>query len=196
MNLKKALYFISLLLTLTLFIPIQGSAQLFPYIEGRQPKAASQAPIITHAFAVEKGYYGYIWKIYIEAEDPDGQMLRIALVVDEVGYGRYPTDWIYLKPQYQKHFKGYIQWNTFSLRTSYIKEWTQITLKVSVFDKAGSESNEVVFPFTFEVTPNQYAYKLPAPFDQGDLPRLGYVAIDLFDPSSLGYGGGGWMGRW
>lgn len=195
MNTRKTLYLVSFLLTLTLFLPIQGSAQLFPYIEGRQPKAESQAPIITHAFAVEKGYYGYIWKIYIEAEDPDGQMLRIASVVDEVGYGRYPTDWIYLKSQYQKHFKGYIQWNTFSSRTSYIKEWTQITLRVSVFDKAGSESNEVVFPFTFEVTPEQYAYKLPAPFDQGDLPRLGYVAIDLFDPTSLGYGGDGSMGR-
>ena len=195
MNRRKIVYLV-LLLTLTLFIPIQGSAQLFPYIEGRQPKVGSQAPIITHAFAVEKGYYGYIWKIYIEAEDPDGQMLRIASVVDEVGYGYYPTDWIYLKPQNQKHFKGYIQWNTFSSRTSYITEWTQITLKVSVFDKAGNESNEVVFPFTFEVTPGQYAYKLPPPFDQGDVPRLGYIAIDLFDPSSLGYGGNGGMGRW
>ena len=189
MNTRKILYLV-LLLTLTLFIPIQGSAQLFPYIEGRQPKAGSQAPIITHAFAVEKGYYGYIWKIYIEAEDPDGEMLRIASAVDEVGYGYYPTDWIYLKPQYQKHFTGYIQWNTFSSRSSYLPEWTQITVKVSVFDKAGNESNEVVFPFTFEITPKEYAYQLPPPFDQGDLPRLGYIAVDLFYPGQ-GYGHGG-----
>ena len=191
MNLKKALYFISLLLTFILFLPVQGSAQLFPYIGGRQPKAGSRAPIITHAFAVEKGYYGYIWKIYIEAEDPDGQMLRIASVVDEVGYGYYPTDWIYLKSPYQKQFKGYIQWNTFSTRTSYLPEWTQITVKVSVFDKAGNESNEVVFPFTFEITPKEYAYKLPPPFDQGDLPRLGYIMIDLFYPGIGGYDGSG-----
>jgi hypothetical protein len=190
MNTRKILYLVSLLLTLTLFLPIQGSAQLFPYIEGRQPKAGSQAPIITHAFAVEKGYYGYIWKIYIEAEDPDGQMLRIASAVDEVGYGYYPTDWIYLKPQYQKHFTGYIQWNTFSSRSSYLPEWTQITVKVSVFDKAGNESNQVVFPFTFEITPKEYAYQLPPPFDQGDLPRLGYIAVDLFYPGQ-GYGHGG-----
>jgi hypothetical protein len=192
MNTRKILYLV-LLLTLTLFIPIQGSAQLFPYIEGRQPKAGLQAPIITHAFAVEKGYYGYMWKIYIEAEDPDGQMLRIASVVDEVGYGHYPTDWIYLKSQYQKHFKGYIQWNTFSTRSSYLPEWTQITVKVSVFDKAGNESNQVVFPFTFEITPKQYAYKLPPPFDQGDLPRLGYIMIDLFYPGIGGYNGSGAM---
>ena len=190
MNLRKALYFIGISLIVILFTPFQGRAQLFPYIEGRQPGAGMRPPIITHAFAVEKGYYGYIWKIYIEAEDPDGQMLRIASVVDEVGYGRYPTDWIYLKPQHQKQFKGYIQWNTFSSRSSYLPEWTEITVRVSVFDRAGNESNEVVFPFSFEITPKEYAYRLPPPFDQGDLPRLGYISIDLFYPGIGGYGPG------
>jgi hypothetical protein len=50
------------------------------------------------------------------------------------------------------------------------KHSTITTLKVSVFDKAGNESNEVVFPFTFESgakDPNNY--QLPPPFDQGDL---------------------------
>jgi len=192
MNLKKALYFISLLLTFILFMPFQGRAQLIPY-SGGQPRPGNHGPIITHAFAVEKGYYGYIWKIYLEAEDPDGNMLAIASSVDEVGYGYYPTDWIYLKSQYQKHFKGYIQWNTFSTRSSYLPEWTQITVKVSVFDKAGSESDEVVFPFTFEITPEEYAYKLPPPFDQGGLPRLGYIMTDLFYPGIGGYNGSGAM---
>ena len=188
---KKVLYFISLLFALTLFAPYQGWAQMFPYTGG-PPKPGTHAPIITHSFAVEKGYYGYIWKIYIEADDPDGDMLRIAAVVDQTGYGHYPTDWIYLKPQDQKHFKGYIQWNTFRSKTSYLPEWTQITLKVSVIDKAGNESNEVVFPFTFEITPQQYAYKLHAPFDQGILPRLGHIMVDLYYPGQ-GYGHDGSM---
>jgi hypothetical protein len=192
MNTKKALCFVSLFLTLTFLLPCNGWSQLFPYTGGGQPKPGTHAPIITHAFAVEKGYYGYIWKIYIEAEDPDGEMLRIASVVDQVGYGHYPTDWIYLKSQDQKHFKGYIQWNTFSSKTSYLPEWTRITLKVSVIDKAGNESNEVVFPFTFEITPQQYAYKPPAPFDEGNLPRLGHVMVDLYYPGQ-GYGHHGSM---
>jgi hypothetical protein len=41
-----------------------------------RPKAETKGPIITHAFAVERGKYGYIWKIYLEAQDPNGQMLR------------------------------------------------------------------------------------------------------------------------
>ncbi len=188
MNTKKVFCLISLLLALTFFLPCKGWTQLFPYSGGGQPRPGTHRPIISHAFAVEKGYYGYIWKIYIEADDPDGEMLRIASVVHQVGVGGYPTDWIYLKPQHGKHFKGYIQWNTYSTMTSYLPEWTQISVTVSVVDKAGNESNEVVFPFTFEITPQQYAYKLPTPFDQGDVPRLGHIMVDLQNPDQYGHG--------
>jgi len=156
-----------------------------------QPRAETKRPIITHAFAVDNGNYGYIWKIYIEAEDPDEEMLRIAAVVDQPGYGHYPTDWIYLKPQYQKRFRGYIQWNTFSSKASYLREWTQITLKVTIVNKAGNESNEVVFPFTFESgVKDQYQYKLPAPFNEGDVPKLGNIFIDLYEPTLMSGDGG------
>ncbi len=146
---------------------------------------AKDAPVITHGFAVQRGYYGYIWKIYIEADDPNGDMLRIASVVDGPGQGRYPTDWIYLKPRYRSHFRGYIQWNTFSSKSPYLSEWTRIYLRVSVMDRAGNESNEVIFPFTFETgIPDPYKYTPPPPFEQGDVPRLGHIMIDLIDPGS------------
>lgn len=183
MNLKKVLCLISFLLTLTFFVPCQGWTQpLFPPREGKEVKPGTHAPIVTRSFAVERGSYGYIWKIYIEGEDPDGDMFRIAATVDQVGYGHYPTDWIYLKREYGQHFRGYIQWNTFSPTASYLMEWTQITLKVSVFDKVGNESNVIVFPFTFELVKGQYEHKPPSPFDQGDLPRLGNIHINLFNP--------------
>ena len=175
MKTKKWLY---------IFLPLLALTFVIAYAAWAQPKPENRPPVITHSFAVEKGYYGYIWKIYIEAEDPDGEMYKIASVVDQVGYGHYPTDWIILKPQYQHHLKGYIQWNTFSSRTPYLKDWNQIMLKVSIIDKAGNESNVVVFPFTFlSGVKDQYNYKLPPPFDQGDLPRLGYIQIDLIEPT-------------
>jgi hypothetical protein len=175
---KKFLYLLSMMaVVLVLFATRLAWAQPTPEIK---------KPIITRAFAVDKGSYGYIWKIYIEAEDPDGDMLRIAAVVDQVGYGHYPTDWIYLKPRYGKSFKGFIQWNTFSSKASYLREWTQITLRISIIDKAGNESNEVVFPFTFESgVGDQYRYKLPAPFDQGDVQKLGNIFIDLYEPTLM-----------
>jgi hypothetical protein len=174
MTIKRILSLVSMVLAVVFVFTSFGWAQT---------KLETKAPVITHSFAVEKGKYGYVWKVYIEAEDPDGDMLRIASVVDMVGGGRYPTDWIYLKAQDRRHFKGYLQWNTFSSRGPEPEEWTNITLQVSVFDKAGNESNVVVFPFTFESgVKDQYAYKVPAPFDQGNLQRLGYIHIDLYDP--------------
>jgi hypothetical protein len=158
---------------------------LAAYAGWAQPKLETKAPVITDSFAVEKGYYGYIWKIFIEAEDPDGDMLKIASVVDQPGWGHYPTDFIILKPQYRNHLKGYIQWNTFSSGAPYLREWTSITLKVSILDKAGNESNVVVFPFTFQ-SGVKSQYELPAPFNQGELPRLGYIQIDLFEPTING----------
>jgi len=41
------------------------------------------------------------------AEDPQGEMFKIATVVDQANYGRYPTSWTYLKPTDRKHVKGY-----------------------------------------------------------------------------------------
>ena len=145
-----------------------------------QAKSEGKAPVIVNAYAVDNGQYGTIWKIYIEAEDPDGNMLRIASVVTQTGYGQYPTNWTYIKSTDQKHFKGYLQWNTFSSKAGSMPEWTQIALHVSVFDKAGNESNTVVFPFSLEMGVS--AKSIAAPFDQGELPRLGYIHLDLINP--------------
>ncbi len=43
------------------------------------------------------------------------------------------------------HSMEYLQF-----KSSLSEGMDQITLKVSIFDKAGNESNVVVFPFTFE----------------------------------------------
>ncbi len=156
---------------------------LFSGLQGwTQSRPGSNAPAITHAFTVEKIKYGDILKVYIEAEDPTGDMFRIATVVDQAGYGRYPASWVYLKPTDRKHFKGYLQWNTYSSKTPFVSEWTQITLTVSVFNKSGNESNVFAFPITFETGVKRAAsHPVPPPFNQNDVSRLGFINIDLID---------------
>jgi len=163
---------------LFLFIALQGCVALPASPFGTRP-------IITHAVMNrEAGSYGSVLRIYIEADDPQGFMFRIATAVDQVGYGSYPTDWIYLKPQYQHHLLGYLQWNTFSVHASWMPEWTQITIKVSILDTGGNESNTVVFPFEFvsEAVPET---PLPPYFNQGNILPLGHIGIDLFNPLEM-----------
>lgn len=169
-----------LIFVIILFTPFQACVR-----HSASPPATK--PLIMRAYCMDKGRYGDSLRIYVEADDSAGSLLRIATVVDQVGYGRYPTSWIYLEPQYQHHLTGYLQWNTFSSHASWMPEWTQITIQVSVFDTAGNESNTVVFPFEFvsEVVPQPSP---PPPFDQEDIPRLGFVDIDLFNPLQMGDG--------
>ena len=171
---KKSLWFFGLFLS----IAIHGCVSLPASPPGTKP-------VITHVFInKEGGAYGSILRIYLEADDPQGFMFRIATVVDQGGYGSYPTDWIYLKPQYQHHVIGYLQWNTFSFHASWMPEWTSLTIKVSIFDTNGNESNEVVLPFEFVsgVFPEA---PLPPPFNGGNIPMLGHIGIDLFNPLEL-----------
>lgn len=148
------------------------------------------APVIKAAYAIDQGINGVILKIYLEAEDPNGDMAKIATMVDQVAYGHYPTDFIMLKPEYGKYFKGYIEWNTWSMHASSMPDGNYVTARVSVVDKAGNSSNEFVFRFTFQtgVLP---APKPPEPFDQGSLSMLGHVFIDLYNPYHMGGGGDG-----
>ena len=110
-------------------------------------------------------------------------MLRIAVSAYETGWGTLPVDWTFLKSQNQKEFKGYLHWNTFSSRAGSIPEWQQVYVTISVFDKAGNESNQVVFPITFGIGGAAVSYQPPAPFDQGSVAKLGNVNIELYDIS-------------
>ena len=145
-----------------------------------QDKSA-KGPMITHFYAIDRGRYGINWKIYIEAEDTDGEMTKIAAVVDQPGQGHYPTDFVLLDPQYRNRLYGFLQWNTFSSGSTGVREGTQIRLRVSVIDRAGHESKEVLFPFTFVSGVTDQA-KAPAPFDRENIPRIGYLSIDLVSP--------------
>ena len=150
-----------------------------------QSKPETKGPVIRNSYATDKGQYGAIWKIYIEAEAVNADMTKIAVVADQAGYGHYPTDFILIDPQHRKNLKGYLQWNTFSSKGADLKDGERMTVRVSVIDRAGNESREIVFPFTF-VSGVRTEASLPAPFDQHNLPRIGYVGINLVSPDRGG----------
>jgi hypothetical protein len=59
-----------------------------------------------------------------------------------------------------------------------------MTITISVFDKHGNESNEIVLPYEF--VSERTNLPLPAPFNQATVPRLGYIDVNLFDPFDTG----------
>lgn len=177
MKTLKAIYFIGLVTGIAFIMAPAGWGQSKPAVKG---------PVIINCYALDKGVYGTIWKIYIEADAGDIAMGKVAVVVDQSGYGRYPADFILLDPQFRDHLIGYLQWNTLSSRGTALREGTQIALRVTIIDKAGNQSNEMVLPFTF-VSEGKDQDELPAPFDQENIPRLGHISIDLIGQESGGH---------
>lgn len=173
---KKRCFSILLIVGILLMVHSSGWSE-------NKPKG--KPPVITASFAEERGYYGYVWKIYLEAEDPDGDMSRIAVEVDQIGYGHYPVDWTIVRAPFRKQLRGFLQWNTFSSKALYLREWTHISVRVSIVDREGNWSNEVSFPFEF-VSGSPPKIHPPAPFNRENLPRLGHIHIDLFEPTLMG----------
>lgn len=151
---------------------------LAPYYGWTQERQKTHAPVITRAYASDRVPYGSKeLKIYIEAEDAEGDMNYVFVVVDEPGHGSYPPDRVLLDPRYQSHLKGFLQWDRVRPGAP-LAEGTQIKVRVSIADKTGNVSNEVVFPITF-VSGISAQQDIPAPFDDTNLPRLGYAGVPL-----------------
>ena len=152
-----------------------------PYYGWTQERQMLHPPVITHAYAPDRVPYGTTeLKIYIEAEDADGDMNYVFVVVDEPGHGSYVPDRVLLGPQYRSHLKGFLQW-TGVRPGAPLAEGTQIRVRVSIADKARNVSNEVVFPITF-VSGISAQQDIPAPFDEIDIPMIGYVAVRQDEP--------------
>ncbi len=144
-----------------------------------QERQKIHPPVITHAYAIDKGPNGTVWKIYIEAEDAGGDMNYVLVIVDQTGQGRYPADRVLLDPRHRSHLKAFLQWNT--LRAEGLREGTQITVTIFIHDMTGNVSNPVVFPFTF-VSGLSAEQDTPAPFDERNIPRIGYIGVHLVNP--------------
>ena len=140
--------------------------------------SGTQPPVITRSYAPDNGAYGQTWKIYIEAEDPDGDMFRIASELQQEGVRyRQSVDFIPVKKRDQKYLKGYLSLDTYFLREPILGVSPRLALRVSIVDKAGNESKTAVCNFEYTGRTSE-STSLPAPFDQGDIPKLGNILIE------------------
>jgi len=147
-------------------------------------KRGGSAPVIIHWFASKELSRGDTWKIYLEANDPDGDMRQFVCVFDQVGYGSYSAEYVVIKKRHREKMKGYL--NFFSSGGAGIRmpEWTQLKLTVYILDKGGNVSNKVLFPLVLSRGAKQGPP--PPPFDVGGLDKLGTIMVELVNPECNG----------
>jgi hypothetical protein len=142
----------------------------------RQTKPRGSQPVITHSFASEKLSHNEKWKIYLEANDPDGDMRQI---VADVGRRRSRSRFNYvgIKEGDRAKLFGYLDCMIWSGIGTERNEWDELTLTLSIRDKGGNTSNRVVFPLALSQEVKQGSP--PPAFEAGGLKKLGTIWVDL-----------------
>ncbi len=176
-----AFVFIGALLTLPLGMGYSKPKPLAEWLI----KPGGSPPVITNWFASEELNPGDIWNIYLEANDPDGDIREFVCIFDQVGYGSYSPHYVVVKKQHREELRGYLNFFS-SAGPGQLREWTQLSLTVFIRDKGGNASNIVVFPLLLFLRAKQGPP--PPPFDIGGLEKLGTIMVKLVDPAWSGYG--------
>jgi hypothetical protein len=133
-------------------------------------------PIITHSFASEKLSHNDKWNIYLEANDPDGDMRKIVAVVSRGSRGS-SVNHAGIKESDRAKLFGYLDCMIWSGLGTRRNEWGELTLTLFIRDKGGNTSNKVVFPLALS---RGFKQGLPPPpFETGGLKKLGTIWVNL-----------------
>ena len=105
-----------------------------------------QPPVLIDYYAAAVIRPGTTWKIYLEAKDKDGDMVYIATMLYQAGFGYYATDYTRLTGKERKKFAGYVALKT-PPEMSLIQD--TFTMEVLVRDRQRNSSEIIKLPLTF-----------------------------------------------
>ncbi len=131
-------------------------------------------PRITASFASPEIRPGAVWKVYLKASDPAGQMRYIVAEIRQAGRSSYPPARIRIREEDRKNLSGYIYLNSGSESAGQLNSLA-LTLTVRIQDRSGDLSPEVSFPLSW----NDRADPQDPPFGTFEEEDLGPVMIQL-----------------
>ena len=144
-------------------------------------KPGGSPPVISHWFASGELHHGDTWRIYVEANDPDGDMREFVGTLDQEGHGQYPSSYVRINRGHREELRGYLVFFSSAGMGPWLPEWTQLSLSLSIRDRGANMSNKVIFPVVLSRGAKQGPP--PPPFDGGELDKLGVIWVDLVDPN-------------
>jgi|OpeIllAssembly_1097287.scaffolds.fasta_scaffold46531_2 hypothetical protein len=114
-------------------------------IEEKEKIYGINPPVIEKSFASDQLRPGGLWKIYIRASDPDGDMEGIVSVVEQTGMGSYPASYSRIKSENGKELSGYIYLNASGPAGYDFLHNQELKITVQIKDRAGHTSQPVSF---------------------------------------------------
>lgn len=132
-----------------------------------------QPPVLIDHYAAAVIRPGTTWKIYLEAKDKDGDMVYIATMLYQTGFGYYATDYTRLTGKERKKFAGYIALRT-PPEVSLIQD--KFTMEVLVRDRQRNSSEVIKLPLTFNQVEREH---IPDKWQAVAKNRLGVVVTGV-----------------
>lgn len=162
------IYFV---LVLTFLVGSCSSLRIQDYDEVFEKQG--QPPVLLDYYAAAVIRPGTTWKIYLEAKDKGGDMVDIATMLFQTGFGYYATDYTRLTGKERKEFAGYV-----ALRTPPEVSLTQdtFTMEVLVRDRQGNSSETIKLPLTFNQMERE---NIPDKWQAAAKNRLGVLVTEI-----------------
>ncbi|HSR11188.1 MAG TPA: hypothetical protein VLS90_07055, partial [Thermodesulfobacteriota bacterium] len=123
------------------------------------------APVITQAYASPQLRPGETWRVYLVANDVQGEMMNIVSRVDQPGVGTYQVSITRIEPEMAKELNGFLYLATSAAARLHN---VSLTLTVQIHDRQGRYSAPAVFNLVLNDTYQQEAPP-PGVFREVDL---------------------------
>ena len=128
-------------------------------------------PVIVDSYVTPNILSNMILPIYIEAQDPDGNMAGILFTVTQVGVNPDSTHYVPLSPVDRKAFKGFVTIDIPKFETN-----ERLRVEIMVVDQNGLKSDVVVKETLIGFG---YPEPLPAKWKSSEVHKLGHIFFEF-----------------
>ena len=144
--------------------------------KGTQP--VGSPPVITHSFASKEVSHGDDWRVYVEANDPDGDMRYFVYTISTSGRGGR-GQYVRVGKDNRAKILGYLCVFVAPPEDA-IGEWAHFELTLHIQDSRGNTSDKVTFPAALARGVKRDSP--PLPFNTEGLKCLGRIWVAFRGP--------------
>ncbi|MCX7822417.1 MAG: hypothetical protein N2260_03100 [Syntrophobacterales bacterium] len=127
-------------------------------------------PLVVDSYITAHILSNMILPIYVEAQDPDGDMAGLWFVVTQVGV-KSSSHYIPLSPENRKDFKGFVTIDIPKLETN-----ERLRVEIIVVDQKGLKSSPVIKETTIGFA---FPETIPEKWKSPDVRKLGHIFFDF-----------------
>ena len=160
------------LLVLVLTAAIAGCSTC----KGVKTPDQDEPPVILGSYAAEHIRPGANWRVYLKAQDADGDMDAIVVQIWQPGVGYYPTAFTYLEGGNRQGFDGYVFLKT-PADGRFLRD--QFRLETFVRDCGGNKSETVKLTLRFDNIAGFGALPAPEEWQEAANNELGVIQIQI-----------------